>query len=1061
MPDGALVELTLHVEDFAGPDRWRWVLVAPDGNVLARHDVRLDPSGPQYEAFVDLPGYLRRHAAPDVRAAREREIVRDVGTWIGAEVLGPVAPALLAAAPAVVRVVVPRDVPAARRLMFVPLELAHAQGRPLAVQDVTLVTQWGTEGRAGERARDRPDRSGRPVRVLALFSLPEGSRALNLRRERLALTRVFTDAARAGRAVEVHTLQYGVTRERLRAVLARPAGWDLVHVSGHGAPGELLLETDAGRPDRIRAPELVDLLGAARGVSLVTLSACWSAAAGDPVGDEVSGGPEEPVARAVVGAVAGDLVERLGCAVLAMRYPVEDGFAIALAEGLYRQLVVEGEVLPRALAGVLAELSAADAGAEGMPGSALRAATPALFGARAVELILEAPAGGPSGEALDEPLGGADIPGQEKAAQLPAPPDHFVGRVALLARAGAALAPRSGLCGVLLQGMPGAGKTACAQELAATHAHAFERVVWFTAPQEQERDNDHRPEEALASFALTLERAVPGLHCLRLLDTGGPDRSAEDFAGAVASWLERERVLLVLDGIDALLTPDRAWRDRRWGALVDALSGHTGAGRLILCGRVRPAGLRTRVRTEPVDLLTPDEALLLARELPHLARLIAGQLPGTTPAAARRLATGLLELAQGHPGLLELAETQAADPERLTRLLASGIRASAAGADADENEDDDEHLRVLRAWSEGIATELAPAERDLFHVLCCLDEADRNRTVLDHNWPDLSARLGHSDTPVGTALRTLVAQGLLTPRQGQSYEIQATVAAEGRARAGARVREPVDTRLSGYWLRVFEMAWTREGTDAEGAQLAGPLLTHAALSAAPYLIRLRQESGAATLLEAVLRRDTSAPTRARVLPLLRRIAVRAASAPGSGVVPPTEALARVLGETDPALAERRERAALASALERGDHSAAATATSALADLCVRTGRLTEALALAEQGLDHTRLAGSGTWTTLLYEVQRLHVLSQTDRAAETLAEADALHRRTRDVPRERGPREGVDWWEVWEELCDTGQRAAIEAGEWRRALEYADDLAASKRARAPRSPTSRGPAWRR
>jgi DNA helicase TIP49 (TBP-interacting protein) len=36
--------------------------------------------------------------------------------------------------------------------------------------------------------------------------------------------------------------------------------------------------------------------------------------------------------------------------------------------------------------------------------------------------------------------------------------------------------------GVLLHGMPGGGKTACALELAYTHEHAFDRLVWYKAP---------------------------------------------------------------------------------------------------------------------------------------------------------------------------------------------------------------------------------------------------------------------------------------------------------------------------------------------------------------------------------------------------------------------------------------------------------------------------------------------------------------------------------------------------------------------------------------------------
>jgi len=70
-----------------------------------------------------------------------------------------------------------------------------------------------------------------------------------------------------------------VTRDRLRAVLGEAEGWDIIHVAGHGAPGELLLETATGQPDRVTADDLADLLGLARErVTLVTVSACWSAA---------------------------------------------------------------------------------------------------------------------------------------------------------------------------------------------------------------------------------------------------------------------------------------------------------------------------------------------------------------------------------------------------------------------------------------------------------------------------------------------------------------------------------------------------------------------------------------------------------------------------------------------------------------------------------------------------------------------------------------------------------------------------------------------------------------
>ncbi|MFH9571925.1 CHAT domain-containing protein [Streptomyces sp. NPDC017454] len=1076
-----MTELLLEAHDVAGPGRWRWELTGPDGRVPARHTVRIDPDSPRYEAFLDLPGHVRRHAAPDERTVREREIVREVGEWIGTEILGPVGPALVAAAPAVVRVVVPAN---ARRLLYVPLELAHVGGRPLALRNVSLVMQLGT-GRparvptpdSGQSAPAPAPDSGRPVRVLALFSMPEGERALNLRRERVGLARLFADAARAGRAVELRTLQYGVTRDRLRAVLASPEGWDVLHVSGHGTPGELLLETEAGRPDRVPAAELAELLApAARRVGLVTLSACWSATLtvreqrrvlGLPA-DADEDGAEPGLRAGPVGALAGELAERLGCAVLAMRYAVPDGYAIALAERLYALLVVEGRPLPRALATALGELSARESS------SVLETVTPALFGERAARLTLSAPrrpdglapgSAVPTGSAGERARAAADgSPPTPVEAPAPTagrpgaePSERFVGRVGVLARAGVALAVGGGMCGVLLHGMPGAGKTACARELVETHRHAFEGVVWFKAPERLETDD---AQGVLAGFALALERVVPELDGVRLLDE--PEAFGE-FTDAVAGCLTRRRLLLVLDHVDALLTAAGAWRDERWGPLLTALSEHAGPGRIVVTGRLRPPGLGPRVHAEPVGMLSADEALLLTRELPRLAALLDGRLPGLAPSAARRYATALLEVTRGHPKLLELADRQASDPARLAELLGAAGRAWSEGAGLPDGfftadraaPSDADYVRVLGAWSDGIADALPPAHRDLFHFLCCLEEDDRVPPAVEHNWPDLRARLGHPDAPLDTGLRVLTANALIGVRPesasgGVSYEVQAAVAADGRARAGERFRELVDTRLAGYWTRIFETAWQREGTDTDGARSAGPLLARSGLSAAPYLIRLGQYESAEVLLNTVLRRDDSRPTRNRVLPVVRHLAALAAG--GDAPRPPAGALAEVLWATAPAAAERLARKALAAALERGDHAAATTATATLCGLCLRTGRLAEAAGFADAETDHARRAGLGPWTRMLGEVHRLHVLVERARTGQVLAEADVLRRRMDELPRQPEPGEAVAWWEVWEELCDTAQRAAVDTGHWSRALEYNAELCRSKLARGAPAP---------
>lgn len=175
--------------------------------------------------------------------------------------------------------------------------------------------------------------------------------------------------------------------------------------------------------------------------------------------------------------------------------------------------------------------------------------------------------------------------------------------------------------------------------------------MWFKAP-----DEGLDIADALTRFALSLETGLPGLQMVRLLED---QARLAAFLPELTELLERRRVLVVVDNIESLLTESGQWRDARWGAVVAAMTGHGGLGRAVLTGRRTPHDLDGRVRALAVDALSADEALPLARELPHLSRLMDGNLVGIGPDVARQLAVRVLEAAQGHPKLLELADGQA------------------------------------------------------------------------------------------------------------------------------------------------------------------------------------------------------------------------------------------------------------------------------------------------------------------------------------------------------------------------------------------------------------------
>lgn len=448
--------LQLRVTEYEDETAWRWVLSDAAGAMLADHEVDLDRGAKGARAFFDLPGYLESYGA--IRSSEE--LLVEAGAWIGEHVFGKVAVALakkLKEPATVVRVLVPE---AAQGLLRRPFELAHVPvvdgvGKPLAEVGIRFVYQRDD---APERGGPKPA-AGKPgeetLRVLAVFSLPHGQNPLNLRRERVELDRLLAKLSQVGgAAVELRVQQYGATRKTLKAALEEGAGWDVVHVSGHGLESQLVLEDQRGDADVIGAGELAELLKPARGtLKLLTLSSCLSGAgslelARRQIGlDEPrrEGGAAEDVAEEAEAGVeleelpslAQSLARSLDCAVLGMRYQVGDDFARESVLAVYERLLEKEQPLPAALQLALGGVLRGDGA---LPSPPLSLVTPILFGPRAADLRLAVP----------RP---AAVPSfQLRAAGMlhfPPPPERFVGRLRPMLRASQALAPESALRGVV------------------------------------------------------------------------------------------------------------------------------------------------------------------------------------------------------------------------------------------------------------------------------------------------------------------------------------------------------------------------------------------------------------------------------------------------------------------------------------------------------------------------------------------------------------------------------------------------------------------------------------
>jgi len=1066
--------LRLTLTDYLDATRWRWVLSDSRGNFLADHVVQLDPTTREYSGFRDLSTYLDYHQP----IYSPKQQLADLGTWIGEKVFGGLRKALWAqrALPAVaVQVVLPK---AADDLLFRPFELARfADGRSFGKAGVRFV--YGLEGTAAGAVAKEPVEKA--LRILAAFSLPVRANPLNLRRERYGLQRLVRDLNQTQNlAVELRVLQYGATRGTLREAMKEGEGWDIIHLSGHGQQGELLLENDRGGRDTIDADKLGALLDMAKArLKLLILDACYSgvgsqAAAREQVGLERAAVRQEGAEGAAPAETAGTalpglvqtLSQRLDCAALAMRYPVGDAFATDLMLALYANLLENNQPLPAAL-----HLALDDALASDIPKPPLSPATPILVGVRAAELELAPPQ---EAQRFVLPTVGLSI-------GFPSEPERFVGRLQPMLRASQALARRSRKRGVLFHGMPGAGKTACALELAYRHEHGrFQGHVWHRAP-EAGNDISNALFKLMQDIQTQLNAPTLGL-TTALAD---PQHFRQYTLPRLRALLQRSSLLLVLDNLETLLTDSDRWRDALWGEVVAALLAHDGPSRVVLTSRRVPAGLanHAKMQVEPIHALSFAESVLLARELPNLKRLFDDE-------AGRVLLQQTLRVVQGHPKQLELADGLAADRPALAARVAAAATELADRADVldtffavggrregETRQQDADFVRALQGWTAGVASGLTPTARLLFAFLCRLEPDDRRQDIVKIIWRNFLKRLGEGHAVAAAALaepeqglpaalagleaaglvgverppsdpeqvekrKALLAghpelagrdpaalQGLLdaSAARATTYTIHPGVAETERAAADPAVLAAADVELGNYHIAMYQQGLKRE---MEGG---GSGVAESARRAAPYRLRQARWKDAAALLEQMIQRDRSPDSLAFALPLLRRIVE--ATAGTEGELSYAGILARTLLSTGrTAEAEPILRDLVARGAAQGNYRVASGVARDLCTLLRRSGRLEEALRVAEEKAAYTRQAGLGPWTQLLDERDRLQVLSALGRYDEVLAAVEALRPQMEGLPLTSEAEEAADPWHVRETLLTTGCAAAGRSERWETAL---------------------------
>ena len=533
-----------------------------------------------------------------------------------------------------------------------------------------------------------------------------------------------------------------------------------------------------------------------------------------------------------------ELAASVGCAVLAVRLPVEDRFSVALSAAWYKALLQDGLTTGESLGRAVRQA----AGADGR--SLVSAVTPVLLGDPQLRLAAPPrpgsrsrrtePAARPTSGEPAWPGGGLDR----------IPPDLFVGRTALLAHLRAVLLPASDRRGpVVVVGAPGSGGTSVVAEALQGFGDQFGDVRWrrLTRP------------------------AVP----VSLLAPGRPATSTR------SARSEREPdtgTLVVLDGADVLLAADGSWRDPATAAHLEQYLTRPGRRLVLISDRPLaepPEGTRTLV----VGSLSRSESEWLARECQELAWGELGEraLPPHVglPWLVCRGSPRLVQHCSEGSRALALARTRRMDrawevttptppPDRPRGRPMLG--ATHPGG-------------RITAWATARAATLPADSRRLFCVLSALEAADRRPQILEIVWPLMQELAGEQPVPHQQAAAALVANGLVEVA-GPMLWVHP---------AGARAGRDLDPQTSTLTATAAGLFWERhyEGLSAE-ENPDEDYLGKVSASRVPYLMRLGQWEGASRCCEQAINHDRSPAMAARLLPFSTEIVESPRHRPGPG-----------------------------------------------------------------------------------------------------------------------------------------------------------------------------------